>query len=154
MSSSVLRETCLCSLVVGDGATASSCNAVPPERLAESRCPRFHKQPHATAQPEPDMFQSRVRPPSSPPHPAKPNLPARGTASAKRSDSPAATDQGEQEAMLDVAEALWWVAVSIGRQHLGIDLSSSPRQANNVQKCTISINRECSKMATKIFFSP
>lgn len=30
---------------------------------------------------------------------------------------------------LDLAESLWWVAVSIGRQNFGIDLASSPRQA-------------------------
>ncbi len=50
-----------------------------------------------------------------------------------KSADPPATGWAEEEAALDIAEALWWVAVSMGRQRLGVDLSSSPRQVDDEQ---------------------
>lgn len=52
---------------------------------------------------------------------------------------------------LDVAEALWWLAVSTSRQHLGIDLASSPRYA---EKCTLLRGNACPVSNSAFFFIP
>lgn len=130
-----------------------------PGSLAESRCPRpSTPSSHATVRDEEPLVPQPGSRPSASPSPANPRLPTRAMSSSKCSSStnflrktivappsteseqpgPWAGREGctgamvaqEEGSALDVAEALWWVAVSFGRRNLGIDLASSPRQAD------------------------
>lgn len=129
-------------------------------RLAESRCPRPATPPDAAAREEFPVLQVGGRPSTSP-HPGKRRPPTRGTMPSECSSlagllrsptpTPRATDQEEGSA-LDVAEALWWVAVSVGRQDLGIDISSGPRQAGGF--ASLSTNSQLLEPLTRLYNHP
>lgn len=152
-----LLPTCSCPCPALPCPMANSRTLATRGRLAESRCPRPSASlSDPTARDWPSVPQPGARP-STPLSPEDPRVQTRamvsskchGTNSLRKSMiAPPATEPAQpgpwagrggctgttiaQEggSALDVAETLWWVAVSIGRKNLGIDLASSPRQAD------------------------